>query len=85
MTKTRIERALQLLRDLEYCRRKGDVFQGRLVEFHLEELDLEGGYQRRVQFDHNLIPGPGERATRSGRVGKNRCQPPAVTATVARK
>ena len=56
----RIERALQLLRDIEITRLTGDRFQGGLVEAALDELDAEGGYQRVVRAGHNRIPGFGE-------------------------
>lgn len=64
MRGTRIGRALRLLRDLEICRRRGDRYQARMVDLALDELDLEGGYQRHVRAQDNRIYQWGERQGR---------------------
>jgi hypothetical protein len=59
---SRLERALLLLRDLETTRRTRDTFQGGLVELALDELDAEGGYNRRQRnrtIPDRRIPGYG--------------------------
>lgn len=43
---TRIERAIQLLRDLTLTRLSGDTYQGGLVDMELDRLDAESGYAR---------------------------------------
>lgn len=52
---SRIERAIQLLRDLTTTRLAGDTYQGGLVEMALDELDARAGYQRGLSPDlhHN--------------------------------
>ena len=81
---TRIERALQLLRDLEYCRIKGDRYQGGMVETLLEELDTEGGYRRRAPRHHKVVPTFGESANYC-KSAQDTCQPPASPARVRQK
>lgn len=48
---SRIERTLQLLRDLTFTRLAGDAFQRGLVDRELDRSDAEGGYERGLSPD----------------------------------